>query len=319
MVLRSLLCLWFCALSFANSMENIHELLKTDPAAAEKALLEAVKVDDTKGQAALLLARYYNGMSQFDEAIDFGKIAVKHLPNSSEAHFEYAKAIRNKMQISTLFAMTNTGTYTEHLNKAIELDPNHLDPYLEKIGFLLNAPKIAGGSESKAKEMVEKAKAQNEVLGLRAELMIADHKKNTDEITRLNKALIEADPENEIHTVRYGIQLANQERYDEAISFFETTLDAHPAFLSNLYQLGRIRYVAEKDLKKAEGNFTKYIDHFPPAITRKEFYVDQDYAYWRRGLVRQKLGDKEGAHADFQKALELNPENDDAKKALKDM
>lgn len=319
MVLRSLLCLFFCAVTFASTMDQIQELLKTDPTAAEKALLEAVKEEDTKAQAALWLARYYNGISKYDEAIDFGKIAAKKLPNSAEAHFEYAKAIRNKMQVSTLFAMTNTGTYTEHLNKAIELDPNYFDPFLEKIGFLLNAPAIAGGSESKAKEMMEKAKAQNEILGLRAELMIADHNKNTDEVLRLNKALIDADPENEIHTVRYGIQLANQKRYDEAIAFYETTLEAHPQFLSNLYQLGRVRFLAEKDFKKAEENFTRYIDHFPPAITRKDFYVDQDYAYWRRGMVREKLGDKEGARADYQKALDLNPKNEDAEKALKDL
>jgi tetratricopeptide (TPR) repeat protein len=317
-MLMRITCLFLFSLSiYASDLSNIQDLLRTDEAKAEQTLLTAVKQADTQAQAALMLTQLYNGQAKLDEAIDYGKLAVKYAPQDGVAHFEYAKAIRNKMQKNRFFAMTNTGTYTEHLNKAIELSPDNPEPFLERIGFLLNAPSIAGGSESKAKEMVEKAKQKSDVWGLRAELMIANHEENDAEGLRLLKALTEADPENEIHFVRYGLRLSRDEKYAEAVQFFESSLAKKPQYFSLLYQLGRIRYIAKQDLEKAEANFTRYIDNLPPAFDRESYYIELDAAYWRRGLVRQALDQKDKAKADFEKALKLNPDNDDAKEALK--
>lgn len=317
MTLRATLIFFLSLTTLASDLSHIHELLKTDIAKAENELKQALKQDGQQAEAELLLTQLYNKQGELGKALDHGKQAVKLAPESGAAHYAYAVALRNKLQDSTLFAMTNTGTYKDHLNKAIELDPEDSEPFLERIGFLLNAPGIVGGSEKKANEMVTLAHEKSKVLGLRAELMIAEHFEKADDQLRLTQQLVELDPQTEVHYVRYGIQLTNRERYADAIAFYEQTLKDHPSFLAVQYQLGRARYIAEDDFAKALQAFTSYIDQFPPLWVRPKYFVDLSYAYWRRGLVHQKQDNKTAAKADFQKAIQLDPDNEDAKKALK--
>ena len=63
----------------------------------------------------------------------------------------------------------------------------------------------------------------------------------------------------------------------------------------------------------ATGNYQKALENYNKAIA---FNVKADFIYYNRGLARKNLGDITGANQDFEEALRLNPNNQEAKKAL---
>jgi hypothetical protein len=61
------------------------------------------------------------------DGIDSGKQPIELLPDGSEAHFEYAVALRHKMiQVTKSKAMFVIGDYKAELRRAIELDPKNV-------------------------------------------------------------------------------------------------------------------------------------------------------------------------------------------------
>ena len=75
-------------------------------------------------------------------------------------------------QISRVKGMLVIGRYKSALRKALELDPKNVDARVEEIGFLIHAPGIIGGSETKAQEKIDDLKSthRREAMVMQAEL-----------------------------------------------------------------------------------------------------------------------------------------------------
>jgi len=58
--------------------------------------------------------------------------------------------------------------------------------------------------------------------------------------------------------------------------------------------------------------YKKYLEHKP-----KPNNPTWAYAHWRLGMVYEKLGNKEQAISEYEKAIELDPDNKEAKESLK--
>jgi tetratricopeptide (TPR) repeat protein len=84
--------------------------------------------------------------------------------------------------------------------------------------------------------------------------------------------------------------------------------------LSPFYQAARRFLLLGKELPRAESYIRKYLSQSPEAGA-----PDPAEAHWQLGLVLEKLGRKAEAIAEVEKALQLRPDLQDAKKDLKRM
>ena len=103
--------------------------------------------------------------------------------------------------------------------------------------------------------------------------------------------------------------IASQEGKEiEAIAKLEETRRLAPSDLGVSFQLALL-YYRTNQLDKTENILKETINKFP----------NYSNARYLLGLVYDKKGEKEGAKIEFKKVLELNPENEEAKKILENL
>lgn len=103
--------------------------------------------------------------------------------------------------------------------------------------------------------------------------------------------------------LEYGEAYLNNKQYEDALVHF-----------NRAEELGNNTAIIYKGLAYFNlGKYTEAIAEFDKAITvNNEYYV----TYLLRGSSKQALGDRDGAIADYEKVLELDPGNEDATKSL---
>lgn len=309
--------LWVLAMSLAfqsSDFAQIETLIRDNPAEAEKALLKAVDVAETEARAALLLCHLYTNQNDYEKALPYGKKAVELLPEDSQANYLYAVAIRQKMSDSTMFAMANSGKYKKLLDKAIEADSNNLDAYEEKFGFLMNAPAIAGGSIEKADALAAEVKEKNRERGLIMQYNINQKRENHLQSFEIAKELIALNPEKMRYQFFYGFSLQALEKFTDASTFFVELYQKNPSEIGALYQTARSHILGEFDQEKAIAALDSYIEK-----ANEKTQPSIAAAHWRAGMAYQQLGDKENAHKRYTESLRLDPDMEEAKKALKQL
>lgn len=115
---------------------------------------------DLDARATLELTEACNAEGDWRKGVEHGARAVELLPDSADAHFAYAVALRQKLSsISFVRAIFGAGAYKRELRRALELDPDHIDARAEEIGFLIRAPGIVGGDEAKAQRRIAELRA----------------------------------------------------------------------------------------------------------------------------------------------------------------
>jgi tetratricopeptide (TPR) repeat protein len=284
----------------ARSEQEIHEQLKS-------------LGDDVATLRALVVLLNKEGRGK--EAIPYAERVLDLLPEDADAHFQLAVALRQKMERNSMAWMTGSGKYTGLLKKAIELDPGFLSPYRELFGFYLNAPFIVGGGTGKARDLVHSMEKVNakEALKMKASILILD--KEMEKALGVYQTLNAAYPGDSGILFTYGMLLLEQKQYDQAIKMMDEGMNASgDRTLDCIYQAGKARFLADKDLNVAVSCFDLYIKKYEKG--RKPTPSD---ALWRKGLVLKKLDKKEEAKVCFKEALRLNPDHPEASKALKEM
>ena len=299
--------------SFETPLEKGLALAEKQPQEAKQFFEQALESETDKAQANLWLCRLYNRENNYEKALVYGEQAVALLPDSSEAHLQYAQAIRQKMARNSLFAMTKVGTYRDTLAKSISLDPKNLDAREEQIGFFLNAPPIAGGSAEKAKQAIDELKTLDRERGLSQEGSYYSVKKEFEKMHQTYLELQKVDPENGRYSYMTAMALQNMKRFTDAIAVFEAQFD-HPQEsirFPSMYQAARSRILGAFDQEKAIEILMRFIQQKPEKIG-----PSASSAHWRIGVAQEQLNQIEAAISSYEKALELDPKNQSAQKAL---
>jgi tetratricopeptide (TPR) repeat protein len=103
-----------------------------------------------------------------------------------------------------------------------------------------------------------------------------------------------------------GFYLQSQKKTAEAIAIYRKAVEIDPHYVNALFNLG-ILYLEQNDLDKAYQHFD--------LITKQSatFYR----AYYYRGFIEEKRGNKDAAIADYKQALEFHSDYDKAVEGLK--
>jgi tetratricopeptide (TPR) repeat protein len=295
--------------------QKIEPMIESNPAQAEQEMLAALEHKHLKGEAALLLTRLYIDQENYNGAVKYGKQASKLLKDRAEAHLAYASAINMKMSVNTAFAMGNAGTYRKALDKALALDPDNLDAVLQRIGFLANAPAIAGGSLKKAKEQADELKDRNERYHLIAWSIIYRKEDDNTKLAETYDKLLVITPDNTDYMFRLAMIHVEEGRNEEALPLLEKVYASKdPDHLwESTYHYGRVLVITEKDIAAAAKLFESYVAEAPE---NDDDLPPKSAAYWRLGDAQEKLGNIEAARTAYEKSLELDPKDKDSQAAL---
>lgn len=130
---------------------------------------------------------------------------------------------------------------------------------------------------------------------------------NPKQAESLLQKAIELDPANAEAFYYLGKLYASKKEYAKAIQSYNKAIDLAPSSPDAFFNLGFL-YYARKDYPKAEAMFLK-VTELQPA------YLDE--AYVNLAVVQNLQGKKEESIGNLERALEVNPNNDRAKKYLR--
>ncbi len=302
----------------ARPVDEATELIDTGEFDRALAILEAA-VDQPGDEAdeLILLTRVSTALGDYESGIGYGKAAVEAAPSSSEAHFRYAEALRTKMSnVGKMKAMFTIRTYKSELKKAIELDPKNLNAREEEVGFLIHAPGIAGGSTSKAREKLADLEKLDWRRAKLMQLQLEGKEKDHAALEAVFDSLLERFPEDSAVRNRYGYFLQGQERYREADRLFAALVGSEEAVrsLGALYQRARTRILGEYELVEALEFLESYLvklDENPA-----QGLPGPAAAHWRMGNAYEQLEKNTEARRSYERSLEIDPDNANAKKSL---
>ena len=301
----------------AGPLDEARGMLAEGRHGEARPLLErALENDALRAQALVLLTRLCNDIEEYKQGIEYGEAAVKALPDSSEAHYQYALALRIKMQnVNQFKAMFIVGDYKDELNRAIELDPGHLDALEERIGFLLNAPGIAGGDKKQAGKEIQSMKQLDWRRGTRLDAQIEAQHGEPGRTIELYESLLEKDAADTASRNELAFFLQQSEHYAEADEQFAVLAQAERRniSLSALYQRAKTRVLGKYEQDRAIEFLTRYVEQLPedaPGLP------DESAARWRMGMAYEQLGQTGAARRSYELSVKLNPEFEQAKQSL---
>ncbi|WP_395377016.1 hypothetical protein [Marinicella sp. W31] len=257
--------------------------------------------------------------NDWDTAEEIAEELTEQFSHEAEAYYLLALAIRNKMEnVSSMRALMNTGDYQEALEKAIQLDPQHLEARTEQIGFLIQAPGVAGGDRELAAEKIKQLKPIHALRAAQMSLQLASAEEKPEQQLLAIDEVINLEPENKRHMITKGILLMNQKQYsaaDKALEQAEADTDQSVA-LAALYQRARWRILADQETQLSAQWLQDYIQRYPQ-LENTDGLPDLGAAYWRLGLAHELSGDQAAALSALKTSVELNPDFKPAKKDLK--
>jgi tetratricopeptide (TPR) repeat protein len=108
-----------------------------------------------------------------------------------------------------------------------------------------------------------------------------------------------------------GLFYVGKNEFARAREMFELALKKDPKNYAVYYQFAKVNLLSGTDLYQGLSYFEKYIQ--APEVKNAPGH---EYAYWRMGMIYEKLGKPDSARISYRKSLELSPEFEDAKKAL---
>jgi tetratricopeptide (TPR) repeat protein len=228
-------------------------------------------------------ARHYAGLA----------LLCQEKPGEALPHFEKAVALaptaRNYVFLGDGYGMriTQAPVFSKAglakkcraaYEKAIELEPKSVSARLAMIRYLRVAPGIAGGGAAKA-------------CAAAAEL------EKVDPLMSKN--------------VRASL-LLDDKKYDDARALLAEILRGHPADYMALFALGRLAVESGAHTDDGLAALQKCLAETPPPEQ-----PGHSYAHWRAGQLLEQKGDKAGAKAAYEAALEIRPSLKAAREALK--
>lgn len=301
----------FSHLTFGQStLEKAKKLYEErKPAEAQKLL---TSIDDDQREYAA--AQYYLGRIAFDEnqledASDYFEEAIEANEKVAEYHNWYGNALGRIAQDANVVRQGILAPKMKNAwEKAVQLNPQYIDPRQSLIQFYLQAPGFMGGSVEKAKAMANEIKKVRPAEGHRQLGNIYVKEKQLPEAEKEFIAMAKADP---LLTSGLATFYVNQKQFDKAFALFEEALKKNPEDMLAAYQLGRTSALSGQKLDRGEECLRKYLTYSP-----KPNEPSHAGAHMRLAQIFEKRGNKAEAKKLFETALKMDSSLKEAKEGL---
>ncbi|UVK54021.1 tetratricopeptide repeat protein [Mesorhizobium sp. AR02] len=130
---------------------------------------------------------------------------------------------------------------------------------------------------------------------------VAEQLKDGEGAIALYRRIPDSSPLKELSDLQLGLNLADLDRHDEAITHLKAFVDAHPNDMRGYLALGGV-YSSKDDFRSAANLYDKAVEVLktPTAANWNIFY--------QRGIAYERLKEWPNAEPNFRRALELQPD-----------
>ncbi len=240
------------------------------------------------------------------------KALVKAEPSNAEAHNVYGEVLSVRInQVNVFRKMGMAGDMRGAWERAVGLDPNHLDAHMSLLRYYLQAPAIAGGGRDKALAQAERIAAVDKAAGYRAKAVYWTSGEEFDKaLAEYEAAAAEFPDDLDIH-FEYGLYLQRVEDWDRAVEVHAAIAAADATRMDAEYQVGRTAVMSGRHLEQGAAALRRYLGHTPGAGG-----PPMAWAHTRLGQVYLHMKRKDDARVEFKRALALDPKHEEAMKRL---
>jgi tetratricopeptide (TPR) repeat protein len=242
----------------------------------------------------------------FERAVDANdKVAVHHLwlGNAIGEQAQHANKLKQPFMAKRI---------KSEFEKAVALDPNLIDGRHGLIQFYSQAPGIMGGSMDKAKEQAREIGKLNAWRGHWEMATLLERDKDFAGAEKEFQAAVTAAPDTNVTYLYLGAFQRRQKKYAESVATYETLLKRKPDAVTTHLSIAYSLYQSGQDVAREEKETRTWLEKMPADASKQ----NQAVAHFLLGHAAEKQGKKDVAKSEYQQALTLNPQNNEAKKAL---
>lgn len=264
-----------------GDMETGKNLLKEKNYSEARTVFESIiEADPENAEGHYHLGKINFVEDKLDDAIKCVKMAVKLDEKNGAYHYTLGRYYGVKInRVSFMAKMGPASNSKKSFERAVELEPDNVTYRMSLMGYLANAPGIAGGDKNKARQQAKEIKKRDPVMGLLASAMI----------DRLDKKFDSAKSN--------YIQMLEMIKKGEADPKYRGSIE------SGLNTVG-YGYLGKNKIEEAVEVFKLNVNEFPQSYN----------AYDSLGEAYMKKGDKSLAIENYKKAMELNPQKSKGQK-----
>jgi len=301
----------------AADLRQGHELLEEGRTAEAIEYFE-IRVDqlEENAEARYWLARSLLAADRPDEARDLFKDLAARDPSNGDLYYWVGRSYIDELQEASFMKQSLLAPRAKaNYERAIEIDPDHLGARIGLGQYYLNAPSIAGGSISKAKEQADAAVA---LAPLEGRLLLAEILREEEEWEHAidnATALTALEPDNPAHHYRLGRLHQDRQEWGPAFDSFQRSVDVDPDHALSWYQLGRTGALSGEQLGRAQEALEEFIARFGEDEAIHAAY--HAGAQWRLGMVLEQQGALPAAAVAYREAIDLAPTPDAVERAEK--
>ena len=248
-----------------------------------------------------------------DQAAKLFEQAVAAKPNAAEYHYYLGTAYGAQAQKAGMFGGFSLAKKTKgEFERAIQLDPNYLEPRLALVDYYSIAPGIAGGSDEKALEQAGEIKKRNALEGHRAFGRIYNRQKKFDLARKEYVEAVREQPTSPKAHFYLGNFLVSQKDWTGSLHEYDYALKLDPNYMPPYFRIGHHAVQSESNYARGEESLRKYLGYTPaedePSLASAWYYL---------GMLQEKTGRKADAKQSYLNAQKLAPTSKDIAEALK--
>jgi tetratricopeptide (TPR) repeat protein len=297
----------------AQAIERVREHFaqsRFDDVRREVAALE--KAAGPSAEAAYWLGRVEVIGNRSDVAMDYFDKAVTLAPSNAEYHFWLGSAVRDVTPYASKIRMPfHARKMKKSFERAVELDPSHIQARFGLVQYYASAPGAMGGDKRKAETEAQEIGKRNAMRGAIAQAFIAEMREDVAAQDVAWRTAIAAAPDSAAGYEGLAVLLATQKRPAEALAVIEQYARRQPDDPMVKLYVGRVSAIASFELERGKAALEDFLKAPPPGVMVTTLAT----AHYRLGQICAQLGDDGGARSHYTNAVKLNPHSP-AKKAL---
>jgi tetratricopeptide (TPR) repeat protein len=307
--LAMLVC--FPALLAAQTPEELFELQRYDDARAAFEARLAKNRDDAS--ALYYMGRIADAQGKSGQAADWFEKAVKRDDTNALYHFWLGSALGDEAQKASKFRQPFLARRVKNeFERAVQLDPTMLQPREGLVDFYSIAPGIMGGSMDAAKAQAGEIVKLNAYRGHMALARIAQRQKDVAAEESAYKAAVAAAPDTAAAFYSLAAFYRRQSRWDDAFATYDQLIKTRPDEAFARAGWGFTAAQSGLHLERGEREIKYFFENLPKDVPTQTMAA----AHFRLGQIYERTARRDSAKARYAEAVKLNPENQDAKKAL---
>jgi tetratricopeptide (TPR) repeat protein len=310
-------CIYTAALVSAGGEEDLSEgisYLDEGRISEAREFFEGMLNKDPANAAVLFyLGRVYLSEHKPDKAAECFERATKLDATNAVYHHWLGRAYGRQAMRASIFRQPFIARNSRQaFEKAIELDPDYIEARSDLMQYYLIAPGIVGGSKAKARKQAEEIRKLDPMRGHAAFGFIYGREEKFEEAEKEFLAAIEMAGESLEPYYWTGYFYFQRKEYDSSFEMFEQVIERKPDEMNAYYQIGRVASISGLNLERGKECLMRYLEGMPQwnQSSHARAYV------WLGGIYEHE-GRPVEARTAYESALKIDPEDRQAKEALK--